>query len=101
MAKTNFHALIYNELIILLYFYADWYRPYNALMSFIQDVKEELGDQVHIIKIDIDENEEVSKQLNIRSIPTLIIYDKEEMQWRQTGSESKQTLVRKLEKYLD
>ncbi|MDA9872941.1 thioredoxin family protein [Saprospiraceae bacterium] len=64
-------------------------------------MKEELGDQVHIIKIDIDENEEVSKQLNIRSIPTLIIYDKEEMQWRQTGSESKQTLVRKLEKYLD
>jgi thioredoxin 1 len=64
-------------------------------------VKEELGDQVHIIKIDIDENEEVSKQLNIRSIPTLIIYNKEEMQWRQTGSESKQTLVRKLEEYLD
>ena len=64
-------------------------------------MKEELGDQVHIIKIDIDENEEVSKQLNIRSIPTLIIYDKEEMQWRQTGSESKQTLVRKLEEYLD
>ncbi|HAV29873.1 thioredoxin family protein [Saprospiraceae bacterium] len=64
-------------------------------------MKEELGDQVHIIKIDIDENEEVSKQLNIRSIPTLIIYNKEEMQWRQTGSESKQTLVRKLEEYLD
>ena len=64
-------------------------------------MKEELGDEVHIIKIDIDENEEVSKQLNIRSIPTLIIYDKEEMQWRQTGSESKQTLVRKLEEYLD
>ena len=61
-------------------------------------MKEKLGDQVHIIKIDIDENEEVSKQLNIRSIPTLIIYDKEELQWRQTGSESKQTLVRKLEK---
>lgn len=101
MAKTNFHTLIDNELIILLYFYADWYRPYNALMYFIQDVKEELGDQVHIIKIDIDENEEVSKQLNIRSIPTLIIYNKEEMQWRQTGSESKQTLVRKLEEYLD
>ena len=64
-------------------------------------MKEELGDQVHIIKIDIDENEEVSKQLNIRSTPTLIIYNKEEMQWRQTGSESKQTLVRKLEEYLD
>ena len=70
-------------------------------MPVIQEVKEELGDQVHIIKIDIDENEEVSKQLNIRSIPTLIIYNKEEMQWRQTGSESKQTLVRKLEEYLD
>ena len=64
-------------------------------------MKEKLGDQVHIIKIDIDENEEVSKQLNIRSIPTLIIYNKEEMHWRQTSSESKQTLVRKLEKYLD
>ena len=101
MAKTNFHALIDNELIILLDFYADWYRPFKALMSFIQDLKEALGDQVHIIKIDIDENQEVSKQLNIRSIPTLIIYNKEEMQWRQTGSESKQTLVRKLEEYLD
>lgn len=101
MAKTNFHALIDNELIILLDFYADWYRPFKALMSLIQDLKEALGDQVHIIKIDIDENEEVSKQLNIRSIPTLIIYNKEEMQWRQTGSKSKQTLVHKLKEYLD
>lgn len=56
MAKTNFHALIDNELIIWLDFYADWYRPYKALMSLIQDLKEALGDQVHIIKIDIDEN---------------------------------------------
>ena len=64
-------------------------------------MKEELGDQVRIIKINIDKNEELAQQLNIRSIPTLIIYNKEEMQWRQTGSESKQTLVRKLEEYLD
>ena len=64
-------------------------------------MKEALGDQVHIIKIAIDENKEVSKQFNIRSIPTLIIYNKEEMQWRQTGSESKQTLVHKLKEYLD
>ncbi len=35
MAKTNFHALIDNELIILLDFYADWYRPYKELMSVI------------------------------------------------------------------
>lgn len=35
MAKTNFHALIDKELIILLDFYADWYRPFKALMSLI------------------------------------------------------------------
>ena len=56
MAKTNFHALIDNELIILLDFYADWYRPFKALMSSILDLKEALGDKVQIIKIDIDEN---------------------------------------------
>lgn len=35
MAKTNFHALIDNELIILSDFCADWYRPFKALMSLI------------------------------------------------------------------
>lgn len=101
MAKTNFHDLIDDGLPVLIDFYADWCGPCKALMPVIQEVKEELGDQVRIIKINIDKNEELAQQLNVRSIPTLMIYNKGEIQWRHTGGQSKQALVGKLKEYLD
>jgi len=101
MAKTNFQDLIDDGLPVLIDFYADWCGPCQALMPVIQEVKEELGDQVRIIKINIDKNEELAQQLEIRSIPTLMIYNNGELQWRHTGSESKQQLITKLTEYID
>lgn len=101
MAKTNFHDLIDDGLPVLIDFYADWCGPCKALGPVIQDVKEELGDKVRIIKIDIDKNEELAQQLEIRSIPTLMIYDKGELKWRHTGGESKNKLVNMLKEYID
>lgn len=101
MPKTNFHDLIDDGLPVLIDFYADWCGPCKAMMPVIQEVKEELGDEVRIIKINIDKNEELAQQLEIKSIPTLMIYDKGELQWRQTGGQSKQALVSKLQEYLN
>ncbi len=101
MAKTNFQDLIDDGLPVLIDFYADWCGPCKALAPVIQEVKEEMGDSVRIIKIDIDKNEELAQQLEIRSIPTLMIYNNGELQWRHTGGESKQGLITKLKEYLD
>lgn len=101
MAKTNFQDLIDDGLPVLIDFYADWCGPCQVLMPVIQEVKNELGDQVRIIKINIDKNEALAQQLQVRSIPTLMIYDKGELKWRHTGGESKEGLVSRLKEYIE
>lgn len=101
MPKTNFQDLIDDGLPVLIDFYADWCGPCQALAPTIQEVKDELGDQVRVIKINIDKNEALAQQLNIRSIPTLLIYDKGELKWRHTGGETKQGLIERLEAYIE
>lgn len=101
MPKTNFQDLIDDGLPVLIDFYADWCGPCQALAPTIQEVKDELGDQVRVIKINIDKNEALAQQLNIRSIPTLLIYDKGELKWRHTGGETKQSLIERLEAYIE
>lgn len=101
MAKTNFHDLIDDGLPVLIDFYADWCGPCKALAPVIQQVKDEIGDQARVIKINIDKNEALAQELNVRSIPTLMIYDKGELKWRHTGGESKQSLISRLKEYID
>lgn len=100
MAKTNFHDLIDDGIPVLIDFYADWCGPCKALAPVIQEVKDEIGDQARVIKINIDKNEALAQELNVRSIPTLMIYDKGELKWRHTGGESKQSLISRLKAFI-
>ena len=70
---------------VLVDFGATWCGPCQMLAPILKQVKESLGERITIIKIDVDQNPQVSTQYQIRSVPTLAIFKNGEIKWRQSG----------------
>ena len=70
----KFSDIIESDTPVLIDFYADWCGPCHALAPIIQEVKNELGEKVKIVKIDVDRNEALAQKLQIMSIPTIAIF---------------------------
>ena len=85
---------------VLIDFYADWCGPCKTLAPIIKDVKHQLGDDIKVIKIDVDKNPQLAGSLQIQGVPTLMIYQNGEMKWRQSGVVPAQSIIAEVRKYL-
>ena len=61
---------------VLVDFWAAWCAPCRALGPIIESLSEDYGDQVTVAKLDVDANQQVAMQYGIRSIPTVMLFDK-------------------------
>ena len=90
---SKFGELISTPVPVLLDFYADWNEQSVTMHPVIRDVAAALGDKAKVIKIDVDKNPELSDALNIKGLPTLMIYKQGQMVWRQSGDLDANTLI--------
>ena len=81
----KFQNLIQAEKPVLVDFSAEWCAPCKMLHPILKQVKDSLGDQVKIVKIDVDQNRELAMQYRIQSVPTLMLFQKGEMKWKGMG----------------
>jgi thioredoxin 1 len=91
--SAKFNELIQSETPVLVDFFAEWCGPCKMLAPILEEVKQELGDAVKIIKIDVDKNQALASKFQVRGVPTLMIYKGGEQKWRQSGVLSKNDLV--------
>ena len=96
MAISNFKKLIQSDIPILIDFYADWCGPCKAFAPVLEDLKKEMGDEIKIIKINIDKNQSLSKKLSVLGVPTVMIFKNGELKWQTTGMQTRQDLMTKL-----
>jgi thioredoxin 1 len=94
--KSNFNEIIKDDKPVLVDFYADWCGPCKTLAPILQETKAELGDEVKIVKIDVDKNQELSEKYQVRGVPTLILFKNGQQLWRQSGVVQKSALVQLL-----
>ena len=90
---SSFKELLSKNKVVLVDFFAEWCGPCKAMALVLKEVKEELADQVAIIKIDVDKNQPLSSTYNVRGVPTLILFVDGQQKWRQSGVLSKQDIV--------
>jgi len=91
--KGNFNTLINGDIPVLIDFHAEWCGPCKAQTPIIKEVAKSMNGKVRVIKIDIDKNPEVSQQYKVMSVPTLAIFKKGKVLWRQPGMMSKQQIM--------
>ncbi len=83
--KASLEDIIRQDVPVLIDFYADWCQPCHMMTPILKEVKSMLGEEVRIVKIDVDKNPAVSQRFNIRSIPTMILFKNGELLWRHSG----------------
>lgn len=82
---SNFNDLINGETPVLVDFFAEWCGPCKMMSPILEKLKTEMGDTVKIIKIDVDKNQAIAAKLNVRGVPTLMLYKNGKDVWRQSG----------------
>ena len=95
----TFQEIIQSEKPVLIDFFAEWCGPCKMLAPVLKDVKNTLGERVQIVKIDVDKNQTLAGQYQIRSVPTLMIAKKGKILWKESGMLTKGQLVQLLEQY--
>lgn len=82
---SKFNEIINSERPVLIDFSAEWCQPCKMMPPVLEEVKRQFGDKIRILKVDVDKNPAISQKWMIRNVPTLMIFRKGEMKFRQAG----------------
>ena len=82
----NFNDIINSEQLTLVDFFATWCGPCKMMHPVLEQLKDEMGESIRIIKIDVDKNNSLAMNYRVQSVPTLMLFRKGEMLWRQSGA---------------
>ncbi|WKS95197.1 thioredoxin [Riemerella columbina] len=98
--SQKFNELIQSEQPVLVDFFATWCQPCKVQSSVLEPVKANIGEAARIVKVDIDRYPDIAATYQVRSVPTLILFQKGEVLWRGSGVHDVNTLTQIIQQHL-
>ncbi|HEY1593269.1 MAG TPA: thioredoxin [Solirubrobacteraceae bacterium] len=98
VTDTNFQAeVIESDVPVLVDFWAPWCGPCRMVAPVVEEIAEERGEALKVVKMNIDDNQNTAVQFNVMSIPTLMLFRNGEVAKTVIGAYPKRKLEAELE----
>ena len=98
--SKTFQELIEGDTPVLVDFFAEWCGTCKMMQPILEDTSKQLGAKVKILKVDVDRNPLAASKFQVRGVPTLLLFQKGQVVWRQSGEVPAQQLVKVVENKL-
>jgi len=82
---ADFNELINGEQPVLVDFFAEWCGPCKTMAPVLKEVASRVKDKAKIIKVDVDRNKAAAHQYNVSSVPTIMVFKRGKIVWRNSG----------------
>jgi thioredoxin 1 len=94
--NTSFDGLLMDDKLVIVDFWAVWCGPCRMLSPLLDEVEEEMADKITVVKVNVDDADEIAMRFRIMNIPTLLFFKNGQLVDKTVGAMPKNLLVQKI-----
>lgn len=83
---SSFQDILNADTPVLVDFFAEWCGPCKMMAPELKKLADTHGDKLRVLKVDVDKNPQAAMHYGVRGVPTLILFQKGQQLWRQSGA---------------
>jgi thioredoxin 1 len=101
LTDENYKGFVSKQGLVLVDVYATWCVPCGVISPIVDQISNDFYERVSVGKLDADKNRETLGELEVRNIPTILLYKNGEIVDKSVGMVSKEKLTEMINNHLD
>jgi thioredoxin 1 len=100
-SEAKILEIISKDKPVLVDFYAKWVNPCKMMSSIVKEAKGSIKEQITVLELDIEKYPQVADKYQVVGLPSLLLFKKGELLWRNSGLVPCEYLIKELESHLE